>query len=108
MVRPVGDIDYRSVIASCAEVLRHPRYDASFGALIDLRGGRLRLTPGEMTALVASLRASDHTPPTRVAVLVDTPLDTALVLLYSQRATFHTVQAFSTDEAAYAWLGRTK
>jgi hypothetical protein len=43
-----------------------------------------------------------------VAVLVDTPLDTALVLLYSQRATFHTVQAFSTDEAAYAWLGRTK
>ncbi len=106
VMRPVGDISYRSIIASGAEVLQHPLYDASFDALIDLRGGRLRLTPEEVTALVDLLVTSGQTPPTRTAVLVDSPRETALVMLYSQRATFHSPQAFSTKEAAYTWLER--
>ena len=107
VISPVGNIGYRSIVESAADVLRHPLYDPKFDSLVDLRGGRLRLSPEDVTALVAALEAADTKPPNLMAVLVDSPRETALVMLYSQRATFHSIQAFSTEGAAYEWLGRT-
>lgn len=89
---------------TAADVLRHPLYDASFDRLVDLRGARLGLSPPEVEALVTALEASDPQFPGYTAVVVTSPRDTALALLYGQRATAHT-KVFSTEEAAYEWLG---
>ena len=107
LMRPVGDVGNRDVLESAAAVLQHALYDPTFDSLIDLRGVRLGLSPREVEALADALQASDVTP-RRTAVLVDSPRETALVLVYRQRATFHTTQAFSTEEAAYRWLGRIR
>ncbi len=106
VVRPVEQVAYRNIVDSATSVLRHPLYDASFSVLIDLRGVRLGLGPREVEALIAALETSDLKPPSRVAVLVDSPRETALVLLYKQRVTFHATQVFSTEEAAHEWLGQ--
>jgi PAS domain S-box-containing protein len=106
VVRPIGDITSRTIVESAADVVRHPLYDASFDGFIDLRGSRLHLSPEDIMSLVSSLDVSDQKPPTRTVVLTDSPRETALVMLFSQRFTGHAIEVFSTDEAAIAWLER--
>ncbi|MDP6579642.1 MAG: hypothetical protein QF681_03215 [Vicinamibacterales bacterium] len=85
-----------------------PLYDQSYDSIVDVRESDSRFGLDELKSLLDAVRNKGITPTGRRAFVVDSPRETALAMLDGQLVTSSQTRVFSTEEAAYEWLGKPK
>ena len=108
-----GTIVYENILQWFDEVYAHPDFSREYQGIIDLRqvifGMEHRNQPGKMAekakALAQYMAKLDFTS-ARWAILVVSPIETSLTMMYASNASRkHPINIFSTVEAAENYLG---
>lgn len=106
------NIEYEDVVRWFDEVYAHPDFSPEYRGIIDMRhmifGSENRDQPGKMaenTKALAQYMTKLNFTSARWALLVDSPLETCLSMLYANDASLkHPIKIFSTVEAAEDYL----
>lgn len=108
LVRFEGAFSAPELIASTRELCADKDYYRGLDGLIDLREIAVAITPEEIEKLVEFTLSKKKRGYGRWAVLVTSPMATALTMLYQQKVSHeHPFAIFSTVEAAASYLGKS-
>ena len=108
-----GTIKYEDVVRWFDEVHGHPDFSEEYQGIIDMRDvifglenrNQPRIMAEKAKALAQYMAKLDFTS-ARWALLVDSPIETCLTMLYANDASLkHPIRIFSTVEAAEDYLG---
>ena len=100
-----GEIRYPELRAWHLEIAEHPDYHPSFSGIGDMRRATMEVTREELEAL-DQLNAERGLVTGMWALLVDSPNETALAMVYANvKKERHPMHYFSTVEAASEYLG---
>ena len=100
-----GEVRYRELRDWHLEIAEHADYDPSFNGIGDMRRADMKVSREELEAL-DHLNAERGIVTGRWALLVDSPNETALAMVYSSvKKERHPMHYFSTAEAASEYLG---
>jgi hypothetical protein len=103
--RSAGKVTFEEMLAWHRELRDDDRYSKEFSGVADMRGATLLLSPDEVAAIAKFNQDHDLTAG-KWALLVDTPMETALAMIYGREAEgHHEMRVFATEEAASVWLG---
>jgi|TARA_B100002003_G_scaffold201590_1_gene193373 signal transduction histidine kinase/ActR/RegA family two-component response regulator len=108
VLRVRGTVHASDIAQIGEEYGRHPLYDPSYDSIIDARELDSQFGLDELRSLLDAVRSKGITPTGRRAFVVDSPRETALAMLYGQLVSSRQSRVFSTEEAAYEWLGRAR
>ena len=108
MVRFTGAFSAPDLVASTQELCADKNYSRGLDGLIDLRDIAVAIKPEEIEWLVDFTLSKKKRGYGKWAVLVTSPMATALTMLYQQKVSHaHPFAIFSTTEAAASYLGRS-
>ncbi len=101
-----GEIDVPFVQASMRRLSLDPDFSPDFDTIVDLRESLLKMSPPELTNLMATHFEIFGMGYGRTAFLVDQPKAAALTSLFGMKMLHDRhMKIFSTIEAAEEWLG---
>lgn len=100
-----GVVTVELVRRALEEQLRHPDFDRSFAVIGDFRLATFDVKREDVEAFAKLYDAQYEGSPGKTALLVDAPRETALSLMFEQRARSRSIKVFSTTAALRHWLG---
>ena len=108
-----GTINFKDVINWFDAVQKHQGFSQEFSGVVDLRKGVFgRILDGKTVQMaekakeLADYMISKDFTRAKWAILADTPMETSLMLVYSNSASQkHPIRIFSTIQAAEEYLG---
>jgi len=104
-VLPLGEIHYDELFAWHMTLAQDPDYRHDYDAIVSHLNSELKLSPEELKLLIGH-NAESKLVTGKWAHLVDTPLATAMSLLYeSNKEVQHPMRTFSTAEGVSSYLG---
>ncbi len=108
VVRFTGPIDFQDIYDWVNEAYKSEEYSKAYDGIVDFRDAVFKQTrPKKILELVAHMLKLDFTKGTW-GILVNSPMETALSLIYTQEAAqTHPVSIFSTVEGAAKFIGRS-
>jgi hypothetical protein len=107
VTRFTGLIVYDDMLHWIDEVLQHESFSREYDGIVDLREAAFKTIRADKAKLLGSDMIERNFTKGKWAILVSTPIETALSLLYNQVATQqHPIESFSTVEAAASFLGK--
>ena len=100
-----GEVEYEELLNWHLELAGHPDYHPDFSGVGDMRRASMQVSHEQIEAL-DRLNAERKIVTGAWALLVDSPRETALAMVYSNvKAGRHPMHYFSTIEAASEYLG---
>jgi len=104
-LHPEGEVTFDELVAWHFEITRDPNYANTFDGIMNQRYATLLLEPEDMTAMI-KLNKKHHFALGRWVHLIDTPMETALAMLYKKHPELdHDMAHFISNESASAYLG---
>lgn len=101
-----GPVSFDQVVAQIHGMTQDPLYDPSMDGVLDLRKAEPQVSP-EQAEELGSLAVQKGVARGRWAYVADSPLTTALAMLYRERTSMaHDSEIFSTIEAAARYIGQ--
>jgi hypothetical protein len=86
-------------------VIAHRDFCQSFGILCDWRDCTMNLSTTDLSELIRHHHQVFVKNHSRISILVGSPRETAICMLFAPKIKSRLIQYFSTEEAAYLWLG---
>ena len=100
-----SNVLYRDVSELFARLLEDPHFSTELSGVVDLRKSTVDMSPEDVERL-GGIAAELEISRGRWAYLADSPLSTALAILYRDKlAEIHDGEIFSTLEAASEYIG---
>ena len=101
-----GDVYIKDWEQERLKSLSDADYHPTFNVLVDMQGATMKSEPEEIEKFVPLLKATPESYGIKHALLVDSPNETAMAMIYQDCVkTLRNVKVFSTYEAAVEWLG---
>lgn len=101
-----GAIDIAFFEATVAALSADPQFSRGLNALTDFRGCQFLFSPDDLYEFRHFYLRICGQASSRSALVVDTPRETALCIVFKQQAAgCRDIEVFSTREAAELWLG---
>lgn len=101
----VGPTTVDEVNEAFLKLRRDKEYDPSYNFLTDARRCIYVDSPQDVSRYVALLENYFTGHRIKIAILVDTPLETAIAMIFQEKVSkIRQVEVFSTKEAAVKWL----
>jgi len=105
VLRVSGVVHTSEMVQAIGDLVNHPNYDPTFNGLFDIRAARSHIGPRDLKTVLDVLRKRRQIGLGRRAFLVRSPRDAALAMIYGKVITSHESRVFTTEEAAYEWIG---
>jgi hypothetical protein len=107
VARFTGPIDYQDILNWLNEALQNESFSTEYDGIVDLRKAFFKETRHEKVQFLASYIIEHNFTKGKWAILVSTPMEAALSLLFSRYATLQQpIDIFSTVEAAARFLAK--
>jgi len=99
-----GDVSYEQIESGLLRLGNDDRFHPDLNSLVDMRDCNLDLDLAVLAKIQSIFESVFKGGSGRTALLVDSPKNTALMMLFQKNASVRTVALFSTEEKALEWL----
>jgi hypothetical protein len=100
----VGEFTLSVILNSLKQCQSHISYNRDYNLITDFRKAKIKVSDDEVAELTKQIAKTKFLR-NRIAVLLDDPKNTVIVMLYSTESQQQNIKLFSTLPGASNWMG---